>query len=389
MIVFALVMVLATAPKENPFKARVESLRTLKREKSKDFEATSQKLLKELTAAAKSKDKDVETLVLVGRTQYYLEDDAAAALTLDEAIKLNPSDADAQFYRGIVARQMNALEPAIGFFKKSVELAPDNARSWSELGATLAAVDKYDEAIAALNKAMTLDPKDAWSFSLAGRLMMEQGKEKEGVVLLEKAIELEPRDTQAAYNAGLHYQLTGNPKRALELFEKVAKADPNDWHTLTKLVQLHQALGNVAERDRRRAEVMKLFREGKTDPKRPEFCREQFELKGQRVMVFESFELKGERAVRYSFRVVTLPGEKVARVISLGSYDFTTNYMREKGDLKPDERAWHLDGYFPDNTHETYGIFTKEPTYEQTREMVLEVLSGKLKAASSTTMKKQ
>jgi tetratricopeptide (TPR) repeat protein len=223
--------------------------------------------------------------------------------------------------------------------------------------------------------------------SLAGRLLMEQKKEKEGVALLEKALALEPRDLQAAYNAGLHYQLTGNPKRALEFFEKVAQADPSDWHTLSKLVQLHQALGDLPARDRRRAEVLKLFREGKTDPKRAEFCREQFELKGQRVMVFESFELEGERAVRYSFRVVTLPAEKVSRVISLGSYDVTTQYMRGAGDLKPNERAWHLDGYFPDNSHDTYGIFTREPTYEETRAMVVDVLAGKLKAQSGTRAK--
>lgn len=388
MIVLVLALALTAAPKENPFRARVEALRTMKREKAKDLSPTAQKLLKELSAAAQAKDRDAETLVLLGRTQFYLEDDAAAALSLDEAIKLNPADADAQFYRGIVARQLNELDPAIRFFKKSVELEPGTARVWSELGATLAAVEKFDEAIAALQKAIALDPKDAWSLSLAGRLMLEQGKGKEGVVLLEKSLELDPSDTQNTYNVALHYQLNGNPKRALELFERVAKTDPNDWHTLSKLVQLHQALGDLPARDRRRAEVFKLYKAGKTDAKRPEFCREQFELEGQRVMVFESFELQGERAVRYSFRVVALPAEKLSRVISLGSYDFTTQYMRESGQLKPNERAWHLDGYFPDNSHDTYGIFTKEPTYEETRAMVVEVLEGKLKASSSSTRPK-
>jgi len=389
MIALALVMVVAADPQPNSLQARVDELRALKNKgQSKEAETAGAKLLQDLAVAVKGNPRNAETLVLLGRTQLYLDQNEAAALTFDEAIKLNPRDANAQYYRGFVARELDAHDAAVGFFRKATELDPKSSRNWADLGAMLAGVDKLDEAIDALKKAMALDPKDEFAVSLAGRLLMETGKGAEGIVLLEKALALEPRDALAAYNAGLYYQLNGKPKRALELFETVVKADPSDWHALTKLVQLHQALGDLSARDRRRAEVFALYKAGKTDAKRPDFCREQFELGGQRVLVFESFELKGERAVRYSFRIAEVPSQKFLWVISLGSYDFTTSYMRSAGELKPDERAWHLDGYTPDNSHKTYGIFTREPTYEETRAMVVDVLEGRLKPVSGTSMKK-
>lgn len=385
MLALLLVMVVTAAP-ENPFRSRVEALLALTRAgSSKEASTTGRKLEQELLVAAKAKDKSSETLVLLGRAQLYLGDTEAAALSLDEAIKLDARDVDAQFYRGVAARILRAYEVSLRHFRTVTELAPKEARGWSELGAALSGTDDHAAALVALQKAIALDPKDALAHAIAGQLLIRTGKGPQGIALLEKALVLEPRDLEAAYNAGLYYQLNGVPKRAIERFEQVAKADAADWHVRAKLVQLNQSLGHPDARDRWRDEVLALYRAKKLDPRVKEFCREQFEVKGQRVLAYESFELEGERAVRFSFRVMTLPDEKLLRVISLGSYDFTTQYMRGSGELKANERAWHLDGYFPDNSHKTYGIFTAEPNYEGTRGMVVDVLDGKLKESSSTT----
>ncbi|MDP1825621.1 MAG: tetratricopeptide repeat protein [Archangium sp.] len=390
MLSLLVVVMVAAAPEENPFRARVEALRALKNTgQAAEVKASGEKLLQDLTTAARAKNHTGETLLLLGRTQLYLEDDAAAALSLDEAITLSPLDADAHFYRGVAAQHLDALEAAVRHFRKATELAPKQVRGWAELGGSLADLGQKDRALDALKKAIALDPKDAYSKSIAGRLLIDTGKGAEGIALLEESLKLEPRDMLAAYNAGLYYQLAGQPKRALGHFEAVALADADDWHARAKLVQLHQALGELPARDRRRAEVLALFKAKKVEAEHRDFCREQFALGGKNVLVFESFELTGERAVRYSFRVAAPPGNKLQRVISLGSYEFTTDYMRGSGELKADERAWHLDGYFPDNSHQTYGIFTAEPTYEQTRAMVVDVLEGRLKASSSMTPRKK
>jgi cytochrome c-type biogenesis protein CcmH/NrfG len=387
MLALAMVLVLAAPPKESPFRARVEALRALRNEGKHDqARAAGTKLLAELSTAAKEKTRTAETLVLLGRTQLYLKEDDAAALTLDEALTLEPDNVDAHFYRGVAAQNPDSSETAVKHFTRVTELAPKDARGWAELGHTLVAMRKDEPGIVALEKALAIDPKDASTLGLLGNVLIESNRGPEGIALMEKALTLRPNDTLFAYNAGQYYQNTGNAKLGVARFELVAKLEPDDWQARAKLVQLNQALGDVAARDRWRTEVIKLYRAKKLDARVTEFCREQFKAGGKSVLVYESFELTGERAVRYSFRVPA-PTKGLERVISLGSYEFTTNSMREAGDLKADERAWHLDGYWPDNSHKTYGIFTKEPTYEATRAMVVDVLDGKLKASSGTSAK--
>ena len=103
-----------------------------------------------------------------------------------------------------------------------------------------------------------------------------------------------------------------------------------------------------------------------------------------KVMVMEWFELEGERAVRYAFHILDDKGKSTRR-ISLGSYDVTTQIARELGEIGKDARIFHLDGYTP-GKHATYGMFKKEPTYEETRAMVVKVLKDEMKPLSRTEM---
>jgi hypothetical protein len=45
---------------------------------------------------------------------------------------------------------------------------------------------------------------------------------------------------------------------------------------------------------------------------------------------------------------------------------------------------FHLDAYYPDNVHETYGFYEGEPSYEETRELVLSILRGEREPISNT-----
>jgi hypothetical protein len=120
-----------------------------------------------------------------------------------------------------------------------------------------------------------------------------------------------------------------------------------------------------------------------------EYCREQFEAGGEKVMVFEEFELKGDRALRYVFSVLDESEAKEKYRISLGSYDSTNAYWHESTKPKPkkEDRLFHLDGYYSWG-HATFGMYFPEPTYDQVRITVIEILEKKRNPVSSTTMSK-
>ncbi len=223
---------------------------------------------------------------------------------------------------------------------------------------------------------------------LAANELMKQQKPVEALVKYKEAFVLRPDSPAIPFNAGLAAYLSGNYVDALDMWKKLKALDSVDWQARAKLVQAYQALGRTVDRDTERSELFELRKSGKSPElsQQAKYCREQFEANGLKVMAFEHFELKGDRALRYVFSVMNDTGKGEAYRISLGSYEDTNAVWREttKPTPKKGERLFHLDSYSP-GMHATYGMFSHEPSYEETRAMVVKILEGKSKALSSTT----
>lgn len=222
----------------------------------------------------------------------------------------------------------------------------------------------------------------------AANELMDQKKPAEALLKYKEALALIPGQPSILFNGGLAAYLSGNYADAVDFWKQLKAAEPLDWRVRAKLIQTYQALGKIAERDNERSELFELRRSGKSPElsQAVEYCREQFEVNQRKIMAFEHFELKGDRALRYVFSVIDQSGKGEEYRISLGSYDGTNAIWHETAKPKPkkEDRLFHLDGYFKD-AHATYGMFSPEPSYEETRAMVVQALEGKLKPQSSTT----
>jgi len=219
--------------------------------------------------------------------------------------------------------------------------------------------------------------------------LMEQNKFAAALPLYKEALEIEPEEPSLLFNGGLAAYQTKDFATAANLWSRLKKVDPADWHARAKLIQAYQALGKLTERDTERAELLMMWKSGK-DPelaKEFEYCREQFQVNKIKVMAFEHFELKGDRALRYVFSILNEKEDDEDYRISLGSYDLTNAiwHERTKPTPKPEERLFHLDGYFK-GMHATYGMYAKEPTYEQVRDQVIKILEARINPVSSSTV---
>jgi tetratricopeptide (TPR) repeat protein len=209
-----------------------------------------------------------------------------------------------------------------------------------------------------------------------------QGQKKYGEALAkyEESIKIKPLNS-ALYNGGLAACLGGKPARAAQLWELLKKAEPDDPALLAKLVQVYQTTGEQARRDAARKEIFDLRAKGDEAARKKmvHYVRDQFTVGAHRVMVFEYFDLSGERALRYRFSVLNEKGGE-AWFVSLGSYETTTQIAREQGEIGKDERMFHLDGYFDKgNSHKLYGMYKKEPSYEDCRKAVEDILTAEKK----------
>jgi tetratricopeptide (TPR) repeat protein len=192
-----------------------------------------------------------------------------------------------------------------------------------------------------------------------------------------------PADPDANFNVGVIYQLKEKPALALRHFQTALKADADDWHSVAKLVQVNQALGNLEARDRSRARLLALYQANKVvypdGSVATVYCRDQFPIGKYWVMALESFELIGPRAVRYRFNILSKPeGGQDLRSITLGSYAVEQPGALQRGDIGPGERLFHLDGAWPNGTQVRYGVFRNEPDYDVLRKKVLALLQKEL-----------
>ncbi len=339
-----------------------------------------EELARELETRLKERPEDARLHGLLARTAFSLQWEEKAYAEAGRALALAPDQGESHYIQAFLLGGQDKAGEALAHATRATELEPKQGRYWQLLGTLYLQLDKPVEARGALEKTLSLEPRNAQALFVLGLLAMDEGKADEALEAYEKAREYEPEFAMAHYNAGQLRQLRGESAAALECFQKAAELEPGDWRTRAKLVQLHQALGNKEKRETEREELLLLRQAGKVD--KEYYVREQFQEAGRTVMAVENFELEGDWAKRYEFQVFAPDQERPTLVISLGSYSYTNVFAREKDPTGP--RLFHLDGYTPDGAHDTYGFFNGEPSYDDTRKMVVSILQGELKPMSST-----
>jgi len=204
--------------------------------------------------------------------------------------------------------------------------------------------------------------------------------------LLEQTAAALPGTASVLWNLGLVSAELSQNDKALGYWQRYGVAQPSDWRALPKLIQAHQALGDVSARDRQ-IEALYDLRARPDYPdlqKSDRFCREQFSVSGLKVFAFEFFEPRSSSPVFYRFSIVDTASGKETSFTSLGSDDTTTNIERELGDVAPGARVYHLDHY-AGKGHQTLAFYEEKPTYDLVRAAVLGSLQPLARPLSSSS----
>ena len=98
-----------------------------------------------------------------------LGDDKDALESYNEAIDINPYQANAYFGRAVLYRKQGKLAEAIRDFSKAVELQP-TAEGYVRLGQVLAQAQRWEEARAAIDQALKISPESAEAQQAAAAL---------------------------------------------------------------------------------------------------------------------------------------------------------------------------------------------------------------------------
>ena len=119
---------------------------------------------------------------------------ADALQSIEEALALNPANADANALRAIIQIARNDVAAAREFATAATAAAPDNYRAWLALSYVQQAEFDLEQALEAAKKAQALQPNDALANARVSELLLSLGRMNEAEAAAREAVRVDPSE---------------------------------------------------------------------------------------------------------------------------------------------------------------------------------------------------
>ncbi len=149
-----------------------------------------------------------------------------ATETLDRALELNPSNAEALNAKGVIATKDRKYEEALSLYRRAATVRPDNGGYQANLAITYHLQGKKDVAIEAYRRAVELDP------NFEGQLDFITGGQPLKSIAIKSAPSsktvgpLQKIASEKAYDDGAAFLRLERLDRAIELFDRALELNP-------------------------------------------------------------------------------------------------------------------------------------------------------------------
>jgi tetratricopeptide (TPR) repeat protein/peroxiredoxin len=166
-----------------------------------------------------------------------------AAVWFQQALRDDPSSAEAQYGIGSVYLNQNNNAAARDAFERSVKLQasyPDTLPdAWNNLGVIATREGRVQDSVGYFERALGLSPNHLLSLDNLGNAYRAQKQWEEARRVLERALRVAPGDAEANYSLGMVYAQTGDTGKAYEYLQKALQARPNYPEALNNLGVLY------------------------------------------------------------------------------------------------------------------------------------------------------
>lgn len=167
------------------------------------------------------KKQEVYKLLNKAINEYKRENYEIAIVYLDDALQLDPHNAEVHFWRGKVAiTDLNdeVIENAIADFSEAINLKPDYWEAYFERGKVYLYFDRLDEAEKDFLKVIELNPKFKDVYSYLAQIEIQRGNDKKAMEYLNKVGG--EGDYKYYFNLGKIFFNAKSYKTAIENFTK-------------------------------------------------------------------------------------------------------------------------------------------------------------------------
>jgi predicted TPR repeat methyltransferase len=143
-------------------------------------------------------------------------------------LQLNPTDADALNFLGMLRCQSGDLPGGAQLLRAAVEALPGNAHAWVNLANVLVMTGATDEARTALTKATELAPDMAIAWFNLGVCLGRCRRPRDGAAALHKALTLEPGYIPAYKSLAMIYYRLGDYAQGAQVYREWLAQEPGN-----------------------------------------------------------------------------------------------------------------------------------------------------------------
>ena len=126
-----------------------------------------------------------------------------AILNYDEAVRLDPSNANVLIDRGIALTRMGQFNRAILDFDQAIRLAPNDDTPLFNRGNANSAKRQFDRAIQDFSEAIRLNPDNQAAYNNRGLTFRQTGQYDKAILDFGEALRIAPNNESAYFNRGV------------------------------------------------------------------------------------------------------------------------------------------------------------------------------------------
>lgn len=318
----------------------------------------------------------------IGYSFYMKEDDNNCFKYMSKSIEKDPSKPEPYFFAGTSLCYSGKFESALGYLRKALAMNPNHVQTVLNTAKCYQELKHNDSALIICKSFLEKNPGVLEVNYFVAAIYNEANQLDSAFVYYQASRkDLKPTNKSYAivnYNYGLCSYILGKYPEAESAFKDCFAANPNDFMSVSKVIQALVAQGKTSEIKEYKQKMYNAEKAGLLkDELGLQFCIDQFQTNGTKLMVFERYQEKSDKIFEKTiFYVLKTNGEI--------DYKIVTEYspiLSESGKNKYVLCSWKND------IHYNYGIsFDDETDYYALKKIVIDVISGNVKPAATTIL---
>lgn len=168
---------------------------------------------------------------------------AAGALWACSALAAQGPDAESAYRRGVDALRARDYADAVQALEQALELDPGNADAWFKLGQSRSGLKNSVGAIEAYRRVIDLEPQNARALNNLANGLFRMGRYEESAEWYGRALEIDPDYVKATFHYGWVLRHLERPAEAEQVFRRCLELEPTREGDRAKQLDCYYYLG--------------------------------------------------------------------------------------------------------------------------------------------------